>query len=318
MTYIFDFVIFFILFYSGFWMYLIIRSFFSDKKDKVRTRIVRVVGLFFLLIIFATIFYGSFIEPNRIVVTDYKVNLNKTKSVEKIKIAFISDLHVGWYKDFVFLERVVDKIRKQDPDLVLLGGDYIFDRESDSKYLFPLESLAEKYPVYAVLGNHEFNQAKYGDPSYEDHSQSVRTLFAEWGIEFLVNENEIIAINGQEIAIIGIDDLFHFGNDLETAKKGVSSEIPQILLSHNPDIIEDQFFNSIDLTLSGHTHAGQIRLPYWGPVSPLPVNLDRTYDKGLFDLVENGQLIISSGLGESGTRARLFNPPELVIIELDL
>ena len=112
MTYLFDFIIFFILFYSGFWMYLIIRSFFSDKKDKVRTRIVRVIGLFFLLIIFSTIFYGSFIEPQRIVVTDYKVNLNKTEVTENIKVVFISDLHVGWYKDFVFVERVVDKIKK--------------------------------------------------------------------------------------------------------------------------------------------------------------------------------------------------------------
>ncbi|MBT7007750.1 hypothetical protein HN958_04575, partial [Candidatus Falkowbacteria bacterium] len=92
---------------------MIIRSFFSDKKDKVRTRIVRVIGLFFLLIIFSTIFYGSFIEPQRIVVTDYKVNLNKTEVTENIKVVFISDLHVGWYKDFVFVERVVDKIKKQ-------------------------------------------------------------------------------------------------------------------------------------------------------------------------------------------------------------
>lgn len=299
-------------------MYLIIRSFFSDKKNRVKTKIVRLIGLFFLLVIFGTIFYGSFVEPQRIVVNDYKVNLNKTEQTENIKIAFISDLHVGWYKDYVFIQRVVDKIKKQNPDLVLLGGDYILDKEKESEYLYPLEQLAEEYPVYAVLGNHEYNQADYDDKHYEDRSQTIRDLFSKWNINLLVNENDLINIKNHEIAILGIDDLYHYADDLDEARQDLNKDLPTILLAHNPDIIEDDTFSQIDLTLSGHTHAGQIRLPYIGSVPGLPTKLGRTFDSGLFNLQKNGQLLITSGLGESGTRARLFNSPEIVIIDLDL
>jgi len=330
MLYIFEFTIFFILFFSAYWMYVIIRSFFYQLAEAPRakaahlpakqpnTKIVRIFLLIILAIIFGTIFYGSFIESNLIVEKNVPINLGKTAEHENIKIVYLSDFHVGPYKQADYVERVVKAALAEKPDFIFLGGDYIMGREIWSHYLTPFEQF-KPYAgkIFAVTGNHEFNNSYYHS-DFKDKTATLRKMFADYGIKILDNESVLLESNGQKFYLSGIKDLWTEQADIAgTFAQIENKNLPKILLSHNPDVILQEAASQFDFIISGHTHGGQIRLPFIGSVPPIPDELGRDYDKGLFKL-GNNQIYISSGLGESGPRARLFNPPELTVITLDL
>jgi len=298
-------------------MYVIVRSFFYDKEKQAKTKIVRICIVALLLFCFLIVSWGSFIESNRIVIKQTNLNYNQTVEKETLKIAFVSDTHVGPYKKNWFLNRVVDKIISEQPDIVLLGGDYILSREKNAKYLEPFKRLSAKYPTFAVTGNHEFKMGKPNDKRQKDRTATLRKLFAEWNIPILDNQTQIVETKHGSINITGIPDIWTELDDLEVAKLDSDPEAPKILLAHNPSIILDKEAESFDLVLSGHTHAGQIRLPWIGPLATPTMDLDKRFDQGIFKL-KNGYLYITAGLGESGARARLFNPPEITILNLDL
>ena len=147
-------------------------------------------------------------------------------------------------------------------------------------------------------------------------TKTLRELFNAWGIPILDNETLLLELNNQRINVAGVADLWTGKDDLPLVISKMEKNYPSILISHNPDIILREGHENFDLILSGYTHAGQIRLPYIGSVPNIPDELGRAYDMGLFKL-KNGYLYISRGLGESGTRARLFSPPELSIITVE-
>lgn len=315
MWFVFDSIIFFVLFFSVYWMYVIIRSFFYFNNPK--TKVVRVCFLIFLLPCFLLVFYGSFIEPKIILTKKLEINLEQTDKKENIKIALISDLHMGRYKKSFFVNRVVKKIDKYEPDLILLGGDLILGKEKYAHYLQPLEKLSKKYPIFAVTGNHEFGLAYEGAPKHKDKTKTLRDLFDKWNIQILDNKTAKISVDKNDFNLTGVPDIWTQKSNLHVAKYNLDPRTPNILLCHNPDIILDKQAEIFDLILSGHTHGGQIRLPWIGPVPSLPTKMGRAIDQGLFK-IKKTTLYISSGLGETGTRARLFNPPEINIINLDL
>jgi len=313
MTYLFDFVIFAILIYSAFWMYTIVHSFFCEKKVKP----LKLLFLIFFIITFITIFYGSFIEPKLITTTELSLNLNKTENKENVKIVFLADTHLGRYKKRTYTDLIVKKIKEQNPEIILLGGDYVLGKQESIQFLEPISELSKTTPTFAVWGNHEYNQGKYDDPSYSDKTQYIKPFFEKWNIQILNNQNQILTIDDQKLAILGTGELFCRQDDLSAALENLDQQTPKILISHNPDIILDSDIEKIDLTLSGHTHAGQIRLPWIGSIVQIPTELGRAYEYGLFQL-NPGFLYVTNGLGESGARARLFNRPEIVTINLDL
>jgi len=258
--------------------------------------------------------YGSFIEPRLIKITQTDIKLDKLD--QNVKIALITDTHLGPYKKQGFVKKIVQKTFAQNPDLILLGGDFIFQKEDHIRYLEPIKILCSEIPCFAVTGNHEYNLGKAYDPKIKDKTGLLRQLFYNWNIILLENQNQSIDIKGQTILIAGISDLWTGLDDLDQASQNLPEKSIKLLLSHNPDIIMNPTVENYDLILSGHTHAGQIRLPLIGSVASIPTEIGRAYDQGLFKL-KKGYLYIASGLGESGTRARLFNRPELSIINLN-
>jgi len=317
MRFIFDFIIILILLLCAYWMYVIIRSFFIKKNKKIKTKLWRIIIVIVLILIFGSVFYGSFIEPQLIKVKKTSVNLNKTPETETIKIAFITDLHVGPYKQENYVEKIVKKTLAEKPDLILLGGDFLYNEEQEAQYLTPIKQLAENFPVFAVTGNHEFNTGKYDDENLIDRTKLLRQLFTDWEIQILDTQMVPLTLQNKKIDLYGVEDLWTERADLKKLIDYVTPNRPNILLSHNPDIILDPLHAQFDLIISGHTHAGQIRLPYIGSIPGVPTQLGRKYDHGLFKF-DNNYLYISAGLGESGVRARFFDPPELSIINLDL
>jgi len=318
MRFVFDAIICFILFFSAYWAYVLIRSFFYDRVNQNRTKLIRGFLITCLLAGYCLVFWGSFIEPRRLVVRHAPIDFRTTAKHEQIKIAFLSDFHLGPYKKSFFVKRIVKQVIKQNPDVVLLGGDYILGSDgSNAKYLAPLKNLSERYPVYAVMGNHEFHLADENDPRLVDRTATLRMLFDKLNIKILENKTVPISVRGAKFNLTGLPEIWTHKANFQIAEINQDPRLQNILLVHNPEIILDPNAQKYDLVISGHTHGGQIRLPFIGSLAPLPTKLGRDFDQGLFP-TKNGYLYISSGLGESGARARLFDPPEITILDIDL
>lgn len=272
-----------------------------------------VSGLFFLLIA-----YGSFIEPQIITVTRITVPLPLATPV---KIAIISDLHVGPYKGAGFIRRVVRRINAETPDIVLVAGDLVLSDNVTAETLTALEPLKNLHPplgTYVVMGNHDHGIYRLFTPEQrrpEDRSDLVSETLKGFGLSVLHNAQSDISVGNEHLWIAGIEDALSGQADIVKTLQGTGSGSPPvILMSHNPDIILDPLSRLADLIVAGHTHGGQIRLPWHGPVSALPTHIGRKYDQGIFQLGSGSTLLITRGVGESGPRARLFAPPEIMMI----
>jgi len=273
--------------------------FVSNKQKKSP---IKKIAIALIAIAWITIFFGSYIEPKFLEVKEQTITLedNTTKSV---KLAVITDIHVGPYKKAAWTKRLVETLNKQEVDAVVLVGDFISYSQKDAKYLSPLSEINHK--TFAVLGNH--------DQEFGDSDQITKELNS-YGITVLRNTSKPLEIDGEDIDIAGIDDIWFTANP-KKALKDTNRDTLTIMLAHNPDYILDKTSEIPDIIISGHTHGGQIRLPKLGPVPPLPTELGKKYDKGIFKL-ESNQLFISSGVGETGPRARLFDKPTIDILNI--
>lgn len=284
-------------------------------RQKTKKRYSSRFAAIIFLISGLVLLYGSFIEPQMIAVHEYEYSFPEYKALGEPKtIVFFADTHAGPYKQHDFSERVVKKIKAINPDAVLIGGDYFFHHTAKraAQHLEPYSELPTLYPTVAVLGNHAFKMAWRGaEPDY-DEAQAVRETLHNLNI--LELEDAVTTLFDDPIHLVGAQDLWSGVNDFEGIDLPSRSE-RTILLSHNPDIVYDAK-GDVDLILSGHTHGGQIRLPIVGPLaSPGYTPLPRKYFLGESKW-DDTTLFVTAGIGESGTRARLFNPPELVVITL--
>ncbi len=294
-------------------LFLIGGGVLAHKAWKRRKIVLLTASSFFVLIIF----YGSFVEPQFITMTEQEVSLPMK---EDMRIVVLSDMHVGPYKGRRFIQRVVDKVSALDSDLVLLAGDFVYAGGDPLDHLVPLQDLHPRYGTFAVLGNHEYT-CRSVTPFYRlfegtggDHSLPVRRTLERTGVTVLRNEWREVQTETGLIFIGGVDDSCTKKDDIISAIPEVLKQSPLILIAHNPDIILEGRARRPHLIVAGHTHAGQIRLPFVGPIAPSPTQLGWKYDQGLFPVDANTTLAITRGMGESGPRARLFAPPEILVL----
>lgn len=269
------------------------------------------------LLTFLVVFYGSFVEPQIITVTRESVAFG---TEQPLRIAVISDLHVGPYKGAGFIRRVVARINALQPDIVLIAGDLVLTEEVTADSLTALAPLSGLHPAigtYAIMGNHDHGvyRSASGSPRNPDHSDAVAESIASMGITVLRNASVTLGTGGSVFAVAGIEDAMSGQADIVQTLSNVAPGTPTILMSHNPDVILDPASREADLIVAGHTHGGQIRLPWYGPLASLPTHLSRKFDQGIFRLGSGTTLAITRGIGESGPRARLFAPPEIMLIQ---
>jgi len=296
----FDLVIFFFLIMVGAYLVELMVQMRGDKRKRLHTLFFVILGAAWLVI-----FYGSIIEPRFISVNEYEFSLSDNAS-SNLRVAVLSDLHMGPYKKAGWTSQVVRQTNELQPDMVWLVGDYIFDQAEQADMLSALSQIEAPLGVYAVTGNHDY---------YDENVDYVIAELKEHGITVLQNESQEIGIDTGGFVLAGVDDLWYGGN-LSQTLQDLGTDDSVVLLSHNPDaVLSEIVIEKADLVVSGHTHGGQIRLPWLGPISDIPDLLGRDYDQGLFEF-QGTNLLISSGLGETGPRARLFNPPEIVLLEL--
>lgn len=268
--------------------------------------------LFFLLIT-----YGSFIEPQLITVT----RVNHPFPLETpIKIAVISDFHVGPYKGAGYMKRVVARVNREKPDVILIVGDLVLSEEVTPDAivaLTPLKNLRATLGTFVVMGNHDhgvYREFSKMQPDRIDNSDLIVATLKSYGLIVLENTQSELRIGDELLRIAGIEDAFSGEADIVATLSSAGNDSPIILLSHNPDVILDPLSRQATLIISGHTHGGQIRLPWYGPISALPTRIGRKFDQGVFRLDGGSTLMITRGVGESGPRARLFAPPEIMMI----
>jgi len=298
---VFETVIFLFLILVGALLIEILSGWKKNKRRRLSGALVVLLGISWLLI-----FYGSFIEPKRLVVNEFSVSLTD-EPTSVLRAAVISDIHLGPYKHGRWAEEVVRKVNMLDADIVLLPGDFVFVNPEAADGLEVLSSIESHLGVFAVTGNHEYQA---GDPDY------IVDRLTSFGVNVLQNESIQLDVDGAQVILAGVSDIWYEGN-LPDTLTGLTPQQTVLLLAHNPDTVLYSSASVADLVISGHTHGGQIRLPFIGPVGPIPTVLGQTYDEGFFEY--NGQnLFITSGVGESGTRARLFNPPEIVMLTISL
>jgi predicted MPP superfamily phosphohydrolase len=282
-------------------------------KARRRTR-----GLFLCLewagiAAFLVVFYGSFIEPHILVVTRHQAAFPA-----QLTVAVISDLHVGPYKGASFVKRVVSQTDALHPDLILLAGDFVFTESANRSLmsdLEPLRALHAPLGVFAVLGNHDLGHTE-GDEI--DRSRSIEQALLSMDVHILRNTHETLTLpDGTRVALAGVDD--PVGSQMyrtSRALSGIPAAMPVILLSHSPDVALDPASRRAQLIVAGHTHGGQIRLPFLGPILPIPDRLGNAYDQGIFRIGTGSLLAITRGAGESSVRARLLAWPEVMLLKL--
>jgi predicted MPP superfamily phosphohydrolase len=203
------------------------------------------------------------------------------------------------------LSRIVDRINKIKPDLIIFGGDYV---HYSSKYIEPvfieLGKLRSKYGSYGVLGNHDH---------YADVALTLK-MMAKYGVNNIDNQSFWIRNGNDSIKIGGVGDLWEDIQIPQNTLKDLKKSNFSILVMHQPDYLEKIDTELIDLTFSGHTHGGQITLlGWWAPI--LHSNYGQKYRYGLVDSGKT-KSYISSGIGTVILPFRFFCRPEIVVVTL--
>jgi uncharacterized protein len=275
--------------------------------------------------LFGTLLYG-FGNKYRYRVEKVKLSFkNLPESFKGLKIVQISDIHSGSLDDHAAVEKGIQKILNLQPDIIFFTGDLVNNTASEMEDKISLFS-AIKAPmgVYSIFGNHD-----YGDyvqwPSAEakkENLEKLKKVHADLGWKLLLNENIAIEKNGEQIALIGIENwgaranFSKYGN-LKKAYQGAEPHPFKILLSHDPSHWEAEVckdFTDIDLMLSGHTHGMQfgVEIPgfRWSPVQYVYRQWGGLYKKS------NQHLYVNRGFGFLGYPGRVGILPEITYIEL--
>ena len=259
--------------------------------------------------------------------------------VKKIKLSFknlpgafkgmrmvhISDIHSGSFQDIRAVNKGIDLILKQQPDLIVFTGDLVNDRATEMEpYQNSFGRLTAPLGVFSTLGNHD-----YGDyvqwPTAQakiDNLEALKKVHANMGWRLLMNEHVVLEKNGEKIALLGIENWgakarFPKYGKMDLAHVGTESIPFKILLSHDPSHWDAQIlpeYSSIDLMLSGHTHGMQFGLenPYfkWSPVQWMYKQWAGLYEQG------SQKLYVNRGYGFIGYPGRVGILPEITLIEL--
>jgi len=229
---------------------------------------------------------------------------NLPESFCGFRILHLTDLHIDGLAGLA--EAISERLSELEVDICVMTGDYRYDTHGPCHGVYPpmermFKSVNARLGMIGILGNH-------------DVSEEVPAL-EQLGVKMLIN-NALELRSGQEsVWIIGLDDPHYYGcDDLPAALKGVPSGAFKILLVHTPELIKEAEASGVDLYLCGHTHGGQICLPFVGPII-INANCSRAYARGVWKY-KTLQGYTSPGVGTSGVPVRFFCPPEIGLLEL--
>lgn len=261
-------------------------------------------------------------DSNRFGISKYSFQDRRIR--QKTRIVVLADLHNKRYGKEN--ERLVEAIRACQPDLIMVAGD-IPTAKPGAKLdtaVQLLEELTRDYPVYYGNGNHEHRMKLYPE-TYGDMAEKYGEELKRLGVNLLVNAHMTLPERGITIYGAEIDKRFYKrfkiqpmeSDYMENILGQADSDTYCILLAHNPDYFPVYADWGADLVLSGHVHGGMVRIPFVkkGIVSP-GIRLFPKYDGGLFRQ-DKSAMLLSRGLGMHTIPIRLFNPGELIMVDLE-
>lgn len=304
-------------------------NFFNKTPKKIelkaRRKFITQAGLIIASIPFSSLLYGITLGKYNFKVIKHALKFKTLpKSFDKFRIIHISDIHAGSFDSLESVQNGIDLIQAQQPDIILFSGDLVNNVADEIvPYIKMFKALKSPYGKFAVLGNHDYGDYKQWDSAHdkEENLKNLMNYFDEMDFKLLNNTNEIITIENESIAIVGVENWgkppFPQKGDLEKALKN-TSEYFKILLSHDPTHWDLQIKNhpsNIDLTLSGHTHGMQFGVEIPG-IKWSPVKYIYPHWAGLYHFNEK-HLNVNRGFGFIGYPGRIGIWPEITLIELN-
>ena len=257
-------------------------------------------------------------------VTKYRICSQKLNGIKREKkIIFLSDLHNRMYGEEN--ERLLESIRNQHPDLILIGGDMLVRKDGNSydKTVHFLAKLPGICPVYCANGNHEQKLKELPD-KYEQSYEEYKKALTASGIHMLENASETVKLDEVPVKLSGLEipvgAYARFGKK-ELSLKEITDRIGehgddyQILLAHHPGYMKEYLAYGADLILGGHYHGCVVQLPWIGGVISTNFTLFPKYSGGIYQEGEQ-TAVVSRGLGTHSVPLRLWNWPELIVLEL--
>lgn len=262
----------------------------------------------------------SLIEPYRLLLKRFDVVMRDLPpAVEGLRIAQLSDLHCSAITPPALVRRAVEICNTQQPDIIVLTGDYVSRRNSYAHVTLAriwakpvmeyaaamaqeVSNLKAQMGVFAVPGNHDHSRG---------HFDAIESLMQQAGITTLVNRSTLVR---DALPLIGLDDLRGGRPEVRTAFDGIAPEQAQIVLSHNPRMVWSMATRNC-LLITGHTHGGQVHLPFTN-FRRRPRDMRGTeWHQGWYEL-EQARMYVSSGVGSVHFPMRFRCPPEVAVFTL--
>jgi len=257
--------------------------------------------------------FRDFGQPKGFAIETVHLKLNRLPRVfSGFRAAQISDIHMGGWMNMARLQQVADLIVAQRPDVLMITGDFLQGRsftEAAKQGIKDLREiltpLAKSIPTFAVLGNHD----------YGTNPKAIRHMLRRCGIIDLTNTVYSLTRANENLYLCGVDDIRHGNVRLHDVTAQLAANSSAILLVHEPDFADTSAATEkFDLQISGHTHGGQIVIPFYGP--PVLPALGRKYPSGLYRVGKMFQYT-NRGVGTDTVSVRLNCPPEVTIFVLE-
>lgn len=252
--------------------------------------------------------WALWIEPRMLVVRHASMEMPGLTA--PVRVLLVGDVQpAGPHETPARLDRIAARLAQEDVDLVLWVGDFVSERHLSTSFTPPeataraLSVLQPRLGSFAVLGNHDW---------WWDGPQMER-LLEEAGIDVLRDEARVVQTAGGPLHIVGVEDPVTQRPDLAQALRGVPANAPTVLLTHTPDLFS-VVPEHVDLTVAGHTHCGQVSLPFVGRLV-VPSAFGQRFAAGWHG--EGGhRLLVTCGIGTAIAPVRFGNPPEAVVLTL--
>ncbi|MCU9612274.1 metallophosphoesterase [Caldibacillus lycopersici] len=255
-------------------------------------------------------YYIKNIEPKWIETTRFTISHPLIpQSFHNKKIVQFSDTHLGFHFDLSQFKQVINKISKETPDIIIFSGDLVDNLltfQEIEETIAILSTLSAPYGKFAVYGNHD--HGGWGSEKYQYMMKSSN---------FSLLQNEAISIkmnNEEEIILAGIDDAMLGKPDLEKTFRNLPANRFTLCISHAPDIANEVSKYPIQFQISGHTHGGQVQIPFIGPLITPPYG--KNYFEGFYYITEDFTLYVNRGLGTTRLPYRFLSRPEITFFTL--
>lgn len=274
-------------------------------KKISRRRFLKIAGCAGALGLVAS--YSVFIERYIVLTNTYRIPVpNLPKAFSGFRIVHLTDLHYGFLVPHGLIRSVVARANRIESDLIVCTGDYVHEKKATGQIdaVWPLMGeLDAPSGVFSVLGNHDH---------WADTNRS-RYWLTQTGQD-LNHRTHSIKRDGSKLWVAGAGDLWEDHRSLDGLLSGIPESDCRIVLGHNPDTADTDFSSRVDLLISGHTHGGQVNIPFVGtPI--LPVR-NKTYSSGLKSSPRGTNVFISRGIGWAIYPVRFNCFPEIAVLEL--